>query len=164
MTNELDLCLVTMASKIKINPVPIVIAMVVAGFIGFAIGKNKGHGLAGFFLGAFLGLIGWIIVGVMKPAAPQAGAAPFCSTCGQAAVWAQTYWSCARCQKAVPVGGPGAQAQGYPQPPQQGYPQPQAPSCQTCGKPGRWMTESNGWGCDGCRQMIMAPPSAPPPA
>jgi ribosomal protein L37AE/L43A len=165
MSNELDLVMVAMASKMKINPGAIVVGMVVAGLIGFAIGKGKGHGLAGFFLGAFLGLIGWIIVGVMKPAAPAVGGAPFCSTCGQQAIWAQTYWSCTRCQKAVPVGGPAPQqAQGFPQPPQQSYPQPQAPNCQTCGKPGRWMAESNGWGCDGCRQMIMAAPTAPPPA
>ena len=36
-------------------------------------------------------------------------------------------------------------------------PQPmaaQGPMCQTCGGPGRWIPESNAWGCDRCRQLI----------
>jgi hypothetical protein len=49
------------------NPVALLIGMLVAGLIGMAIGKGKGHGGVGFVLGALLGVIGWIIVGVMKP-------------------------------------------------------------------------------------------------
>jgi hypothetical protein len=38
------------------------------------------------------------------------------------------------------------------------------PFCSTCGGPGRWIPESNGWGCDRCRTMIMtAPMQAPMP-
>lgn len=48
------------------SPVAIVIAMVVGGLVGWLIGKNKGIGGLGFVLGALLGLIGWIVVGVMK--------------------------------------------------------------------------------------------------
>jgi hypothetical protein len=36
------------------------------------------------------------------------------------------------------------------------------PFCSTCGGPGRWLPESNGWGCDRCRTMIMAPPAPMP--
>jgi hypothetical protein len=32
------------------------------------------------------------------------------------------------------------------------------PFCQTCRGPGRWIPESNGWGCDRCRTMIMTQP------
>lgn len=39
---------------------------------------------------------------------------------------------------------------------------PQQIYCQTCRNPGRWIPESNGWGCDHCRQMIQ--PALPPPA
>ena len=35
---------------------------------------------------------------------------------------------------------------------------PGAPMCPNCRGPGRWIPESNGWGCDRCRQMIMVPP------
>jgi hypothetical protein len=37
------------------------------GGIGLAIGHPKGHGGIGFVLGLLLGVIGWIIVAVMKP-------------------------------------------------------------------------------------------------
>lgn len=65
---------------------------------------------------------------------------------------------------------PGANPWGAPQqqPPPQGYnpyaqqqppqqqamQQPQTPFCGTCGGPGRWIPESNAWGCDRCRQLI----------
>ncbi len=48
-------------------------------------------------------------------------------------------------------------------PPQQMQQFPPGPPCPTCGTPGRWIPQSNGWGCDRCRQMI-PPPPAPPPA
>jgi hypothetical protein len=35
----------------------------------------------------------------------------------------------------------------------------QGPFCQTCRGPGRWIPESNGWGCDRCRTMIMTQPA-----
>jgi len=35
------------------------------------------------------------------------------------------------------------------------------PFCPTCGAPGVWKPEANGWGCDRCRQML--PNQAPPP-
>ena len=47
---------------------------VVSGLIGLAIGSGKGRGAAGFWLGFFLGAIGWIIVAVMQ-ATPEAEAA-----------------------------------------------------------------------------------------
>lgn len=37
------------------------------GGVGAAIGTSKGRGVAGFWLGALLGFIGWIIVAVMEP-------------------------------------------------------------------------------------------------
>lgn len=49
------------------------------------------------------------------------------------------------------------QQPGMPQPmaggPQMGA-APQGPTCQTCHGPGRWIPESNAWGCDRCRQLI----------
>jgi len=58
-----------------------------------------------------------------------------------------------------PMQQPGMPPLGAPQP--QMAPMQAAPSvtCQTCGSPGRWIPESNGWGCDRCRQMIA--PSGP---
>jgi hypothetical protein len=41
--------------------------VVLGGLIGFAIGNGKGRGAAGFWLGMFLGWIGWIIVATMRP-------------------------------------------------------------------------------------------------
>lgn len=38
---------------------------------------------------------------------------------------------------------------------------PGVPMCPNCRGPGRWIPESNAWGCDRCRQLIMMPP--PPP-
>jgi hypothetical protein len=40
--------------------------MVVGAIVGWLIGRNKGLGTTGIILGGLLGLIGWIIVGVMK--------------------------------------------------------------------------------------------------
>jgi ascorbate-specific PTS system EIIC-type component UlaA len=47
----------------------IIIACIVLGFIGMAIGclGNKKNGSVGFVLGAALGPIGWIIVAVLPP-------------------------------------------------------------------------------------------------
>ncbi|MBA3501872.1 MAG: hypothetical protein M4D80_04175 [Myxococcota bacterium] len=42
--------------------------MLVGALVGWAIGKGKGQGALGAILGGFLGIIGWIIVAVMKPA------------------------------------------------------------------------------------------------
>ena len=33
---------------------------------------------------------------------------------------------------------------------------PQVPVCTTCGTQGRWIAESNAWGCDRCRAFIPA--------
>jgi hypothetical protein len=41
--------------------------IVVGGLIGSAIGRGKGRATEGFWLGALLGFIGWIIVAVMEP-------------------------------------------------------------------------------------------------
>jgi hypothetical protein len=41
--------------------------MIVGPLVGYLIGKNKGLGGLGAVLGFFLGIIGWIIVAVMKP-------------------------------------------------------------------------------------------------
>jgi hypothetical protein len=40
----------------------------VGGLIGYAIGNSKGRGTEGFWLGFFLGIIGWIIVAFQQPA------------------------------------------------------------------------------------------------
>lgn len=39
----------------------------IQAFVGWAIGHGKGRGVAGFFLGLGLGVIGWIIAAVLKP-------------------------------------------------------------------------------------------------
>ena len=41
--------------------------IVVGGLIGRAIGASKGQAVAGFWLGALLGWVGWIIVAVIEP-------------------------------------------------------------------------------------------------
>ncbi len=113
---------------------------------------------------------------------PQA-AGPTCPTCGGKASWAvpHNFWNCFRCNRAVPM--PGQQPMGGPMhpqnqnpygappphnpygapPPQNPYAQhqpmqqqqaPQVPFCGACGGPGRWIPESNAWGCDRCRQLI----------
>ncbi|MBA2543493.1 MAG: hypothetical protein H0V17_27880 [Deltaproteobacteria bacterium] len=64
------------------------------------------------------------------------------------------------------MGHPGQPPMGMPQPgmapPQQMA--PQGPTCTTCGSPGRWIPESNGWGCDRCRAMIGPSVAPAPPA
>jgi MFS family permease len=45
----------------------IVIALIVGGAVGWAIGNHKGRPVAGFWLGFLLGVIGWIIAACMKP-------------------------------------------------------------------------------------------------
>lgn len=129
-----------------------------------------------------LALIVWAIVAIAKSgtktpvhAAPQA---PPCNTCGGPARWNYNGWVCDRCQRQViPMGAPGmppqqmmqqppyGQQPGMPNmaqpgmPPQQAYGQQpgaalQGPTCPTCQGPGRWLPESNAWGCDRCRQLI----------
>jgi hypothetical protein len=44
----------------------------VGGLIGYAIGNSKGRGTEGFWLGFFLGIIGWIIEAFQKPSASVA--------------------------------------------------------------------------------------------
>jgi len=44
----------------------IIIGIVIGALIGWLIGKNKGLGGMGLVLGGLLGVIGWIIVAVMK--------------------------------------------------------------------------------------------------
>jgi hypothetical protein len=49
------------------------VTVVIAGWtiggaiVGGAIGRGKGHVTTGFWLGFFLGVIGWIVVAVMEP-------------------------------------------------------------------------------------------------
>ncbi len=45
----------------------LVFGIAVGGGVGYAIGQGKGRAAAGFWLGALLGVIGWIIVAVMEP-------------------------------------------------------------------------------------------------
>ena len=54
--------------------------MLIAGAIGAAIGSGKGRTLEGFILGAFLSLIGWIIVALEPPNYKNMGKiqCPFC--------------------------------------------------------------------------------------
>jgi hypothetical protein len=49
----------------------VLIWVIVGGGIGAAIGSPKGRGGVGFFLGLFLGFIGWIIVAVIEPSGEQ---------------------------------------------------------------------------------------------
>ncbi len=51
-----------------------VVVWIICGAIGLAIGNGKGKPLAGFLLGLLLGVIGLIIIAVMKPT-PEAEAA-----------------------------------------------------------------------------------------
>ena len=107
----------------------------------------------------FLLVIWFFKVILSKPAVTRAGA-PTCTTCGQQAHWLtpQNYWNCMRCNKPVQPGMVGGPQPGQPpinpytgQPIQQ---QPPGPTCATCGGPGRWLADSNAWGCDRCRQLI----------
>ena len=49
-----------------INPGVLVVGLIVGALVGWLIGKNKGLGVLGAVLGGLLGIIGWIIVAVMK--------------------------------------------------------------------------------------------------
>ena len=49
---------------------------ILGGVIGYLLGRNKGLGTAGFWLGALLGCIGWLIVVLLKPASASPGAVP----------------------------------------------------------------------------------------
>ena len=49
-------------------PIEYVIASAVCAFVATAIGKSKGRGFLGFVLGAFLGIIGVVIILLMKKA------------------------------------------------------------------------------------------------
>jgi hypothetical protein len=64
----------------------------IGGLIGWAIAKNKGHGTAGFFLGALLGWIGWIIAALLSPT-PEAEARQIARTHAHLAVISQQYRS-----------------------------------------------------------------------
>ncbi|MEO7093693.1 MAG: hypothetical protein ABI175_10610 [Polyangiales bacterium] len=98
-----------------------------------------------------------------KPTVNRAGA-PTCTTCGQQAHWLmpQNFWNCMRCNRPVQPATMGGQPPMPGQPPINPYtgqaiqPQmpPPGPTCATCGGPGRWLAESNAWGCDRCRQLI----------
>jgi hypothetical protein len=113
----------------------IVIGICIGGSIGMAIGKGKGHGGLGFVLGALLGLIGWIIVACLKPAAQHQQLQ----------------------QQFALQGQPYVQGQPYPQHGYGAMPQPSyGPTCRTCGGGGRWIQESGGWGCDRCKHMLAA--------
>ncbi len=121
-----------------------------------------------------LALIVWAIVAIAKsgskPQVHHAPNTPPCNTCGGPARWNYNGWVCDRCQRQVIPMAPGMPPQMMQQPPysqqpnmaqpgmppQQAYGQaaPQGPSCPTCQGPGRWLPESNAWGCDRCRQMI----------
>jgi len=54
----------------------ILLNLLIGGLVGYAIGKQKGRGTAGFFFGCFLGIIGWIMVAVGPNYKPK------CSECG----------------------------------------------------------------------------------
>lgn len=47
------------------------LSIAIGGGIGYLIGQSKGNATAGFWLGALLGFIGWIIVAVMEPSAEE---------------------------------------------------------------------------------------------
>ncbi len=136
--------------------------------------------LIGSLVVLVLALIIWGIVALAKSGSkPQQHVAPNsppCPTCGGPARWNYNGWVCDRCQRQVvpgmpmqppmmqpgmqpnmaPPGMPPQQMMGHPGMPQAGMggAAPQGPSCQTCGGPGRWIPESNAWGCDRCRQLI----------
>jgi hypothetical protein len=53
------------------NQMVIIPAIIIGGLVGWLIGKGKGLGGLGLVLGGLLGVIGWIIVAVMKGTPPQ---------------------------------------------------------------------------------------------
>ena len=59
----------------------------------------------------------------------------------------------------APQPGVAPPPQGFVPPPPQGFAPPPPPVCPTCGTQGRWLVESNAWGCDRCRALI-GPPNA----
>jgi hypothetical protein len=46
------------------NTIALVLYIVIFGLVGWVIGERKGRPAAGFFLGALLGPIGWLVVAV----------------------------------------------------------------------------------------------------
>jgi len=62
----------------------------IGGLIGWAIAKNKGRGVAGFWLGALLGWIGWIIAAILSPS-PEADAKRIATTQAHLAAIAPQY-------------------------------------------------------------------------
>lgn len=70
-------------TEVLIVFVLIVVPSGISGLVGWAIGKGKGRGKAGFWLGAALGLIGWIIVGTMDPTPEELARRQY--------AWAQQY-------------------------------------------------------------------------
>lgn len=53
----------------------------ILGFIGHSIGSSKGRGTSGFWLGFFLGIIGWIIVACLPRKTDNKGSTK-CPECG----------------------------------------------------------------------------------
>jgi hypothetical protein len=47
----------------------VLVGMAVSGGVGVLIGRGKGRARAGFYLGAFLGWVGWIVVALLRPTA-----------------------------------------------------------------------------------------------
>lgn len=45
----------------------LIIVFSINGGIGYLIAKGKGRGVAGFWWGFFLGIIGWIIAATLEP-------------------------------------------------------------------------------------------------
>ena len=81
------------AAVILIAFVGIAVAVAFWGGIGYLIGRGKGKGWLGFFLGLFLGAIGWVIIALIP---------------GESRVNFQIQKRrCRNCQRAIPQGSVG---------------------------------------------------------
>jgi len=92
--------------------------------------------------------------GAMPGPPPQYGAMPGQPPHGGAMPGPPQHHAAPGVYGAMPGGTPG-QSGAMPGPAVSSTPA-NGPLCRQCGTPGRWIAESNGWGCDRCRVMLPA--------
>lgn len=73
--------------------------VIVGGGVGAVIGSQKGRGATGFILGLVLGVIGWVIVLLLEPAAGHSANRLVVGTTPTPGSHAQMYRECPRCKE-----------------------------------------------------------------
>jgi hypothetical protein len=71
------------------------------GLVGYLIGKWKGRGTAGLWLGLLLGVIGWVIVAVLPDSERVTGPARRCPFCAEVVLPAAVV--CKHCHRDIPL-------------------------------------------------------------